>query len=128
MAPCCDLIGAPQIAALFVLAQRGVEELYSARNTRRARGQPAPRGRSTYYPVVAATHLAWIASLFFLIRADRARSSGRSLSYYLLLQVVRYWVIASLGRYWTHRIIDPPRVRQSSAVAPTAICPIPTTP
>jgi len=24
---------------------------------------------------------------------------------YLLLQVARYWIIATLGRYWTHRII-----------------------
>jgi methyltransferase len=24
---------------------------------------------------------------------------------FLLLQVVRYWVIATLGPYWTHRII-----------------------
>jgi methyltransferase len=28
--------------------------------------------------------------------------------YYLALQVVRYWVIASLGRFWTHRVITLP--------------------
>lgn len=28
--------------------------------------------------------------------------------YYLVLQIVRYWVIASLGRFWTHHIITLP--------------------
>lgn len=30
------------------------------------------------------------------------------IAYYLVLQIVRYWVIGSLGRYWTHRIITLP--------------------
>jgi methyltransferase len=97
-------IGAPQIAALLVLAQRGAEELYSARNTKALRAEGASEAGATFYPVVAATHLAWIASLFFLIPPD-ARIIWPLIVYYLALQVVRYWVIASLGRFWTHRII-----------------------
>jgi methyltransferase len=62
-----DLIGAPQIAALLVLMQRGLEELSSARNTRLLLAEGGREAGSVYYPVVAATHLAWIASLFFLI-------------------------------------------------------------
>jgi methyltransferase len=64
----------------------------------------ASEAGATFYPVVAATHLAWIASLFFLIPPD-ARIIWPLIVYYLALQVVRYWVIASLGRFWTHRII-----------------------
>ena len=71
-----DLIGAPQLAALLVLGQRGLEELYSARNTRRLMASGATEMGSTYYPVVAAMHLAWIAGLFFLIPPPR-RSPGR---------------------------------------------------
>jgi methyltransferase len=99
-----EAIGWPQIAALLVLLQRGAEELYSARNTRRlitAGGQEA--GRS-YYPVVATTHLAWIASLFFLIPAN-APISTLLATCFVLLTAARYWVIATLGRFWTHRII-----------------------
>ncbi len=62
---------------------------------------------STYYPVVAATHLAWIAALFFLISPD-APIVWPLIAYYLALQIVRYWVIASLGPFWTHRIITLP--------------------
>lgn len=102
-----DFIGAPQIAAILVMAQRGLEELHSARNTK---GLLAAGGReeaSAYYPVVAATHLAWIASIFFLIPPD-AIVVLPLIAYYLVLQIVRYWVIGSLGRYWTHRIITLP--------------------
>lgn len=99
-----DLIGPPQIAAVAVLLQRGAEELYSQRNTR---GLTAAGGREeggAYYPVVAVTHLAWIASIFFLIPATAA-IVWPAAALFLLLQVARYWIIASLGRYWTHRII-----------------------
>jgi methyltransferase len=102
-----DLIGAPQIVAILILAQRGLEEIYSARNTKALIAAGAHEVGSAYYPVVAATHLAWIASLFFLIPAD-APILWPLIVYYLLLQVVRYWVIGSLGRFWTHRIFTLP--------------------
>jgi methyltransferase len=60
-----------------------------------------------YYPVVAVAHLAWIASLFFLI-SPNATVIWPLIAYYFMLQIVRYWVIGSLGRYWTHRIITLP--------------------
>ena len=100
-------IGAPQIAALLVLAQRGLEELYSARNTKSLLAQGAYEVGADYYPVVAATHLAWIASIFFLIPAG-AIVLWPLIVYYLVLQIIRYWVIGRLGRYWTHRIIAVP--------------------
>jgi hypothetical protein len=68
--PVLGLIGAPQLAAILVLGQRGLEELYSARNTRALLVAGSREVGSAYYPVVAATHLAWIASLFFLIPPD----------------------------------------------------------
>ena len=101
-----DLIGAPQVAALLVLLQRGVEELHSARNTRRLVAAGAIEVGREYYPVVAVTHLSWIAAVFFLLPAD-APLFLLPLAIYLALQIVRYWVIATLGRYWTHRIITP---------------------
>jgi methyltransferase len=101
-------IGAPQIAALLVLCQRGLEELHSARNTKALLAAGASEAGSVLYPVVAATHLAWIAALAFLIPPD-APVIWPLLAYYLALQIVRYWVIASLGPYWTHRIITLPQ-------------------
>lgn len=102
-----DFIGAPQIAAILLLVQRGLEELYSARNTKALIAEGAHEIGHGYYPVVAATHLAWIASLFFLIPAD-ATVLWPLIVYYLALQLVRYWVIFTLGRFWTHRIFTLP--------------------
>lgn len=92
---------------MLVLAQRGLEEIHSARNTRRLLAEGGHEEGAIYYPVVAATLLAWIASLAFLI-SPQAPVIWPLIACYLALQVVRYWVIASLGRFWTHRIITVP--------------------
>lgn len=99
-----EFVGPPQIAALIVLAQRGAEELHSMRNTRALLDKGAREVGQDYYSVVAVTHLAWIAGLASLI-PPTAPVSMPLLGLYLLLQVARYWVIGTLGKYWTHRII-----------------------
>ncbi len=96
--------GPAQIAALLILLQRGLEELYSARNTARLIAEGGREAGRDYYPVVAITHLAWIAAIFLLI-SPTANVIWPLAGLYLLLQGVRYWVIGTLGRYWTHRII-----------------------
>jgi methyltransferase len=72
-----------------------------------------------FYPVVAATHLAWIASLFFLM-PPQAPVLWPLIYYYLALQLVRCRVIASLGRYGP-TASSPLPMRQSSPAAPIAI-------
>lgn len=105
--PLFGFIGAPQIAAVLVLAQRGLEELYSARHTKALLAEGGREEGSAFYPVVAAAHLASIASLFFLVPPS-APILWPLITYYFVLQIVRYWTIGSLGRYWTHRIITLP--------------------
>lgn len=99
-----EAIGPAQVAALLVLMQRGLEELYSQRNTRALIAEGAVEAGRNYYPVVAGAHLGWIASIFLLIPAS-APVIWPLLLLFLLLQIARYWVIGTLGRYWTHRII-----------------------
>jgi methyltransferase len=99
-----EWLGWPQVAALLVLLQRGAEELYSARNTRKLLAEGGHEEGRDYYPVVAVTHLAWIAAIFFLIPPD-APIVWPLLVLYLVLQAARYWIIGTLGPYWTHRII-----------------------
>ena len=100
--------GPAQFAALIVFLQRGLEELHSQRNTRALIAEGAVEAGRGYYPVVAVAHLAWIASIFFLIPAS-APVIWPLLLLFVLLQVARYWVIGTLGRYWTHRIITLPK-------------------
>lgn len=98
------MFGAAQIIAILILAQRGLEELYSQANTKRLLAEGAQEAGAPYYPVVATAHLSWIASLFLLI-SPNATVIWPLLVLFLLVQIARYWVIGSLGRYWTHRII-----------------------
>ena len=97
-------IGPPQIAALLILIQRGAEEIHSARNTKALLARGAREEGASYYPVVAVTHLSWIAGIFFLIPPD-TQPIWPLIGLYVVLQAARYWVIATLGPYWTHRII-----------------------
>lgn len=96
--------GWPQIIALLLLLQRGSEEIYSQRNTERLLAAGAHEIGRSYYPVVATTHMAWIASIFFLI-APNSEINLALVFLYGILQIARYWIISSLGSYWTHRII-----------------------
>ena len=88
-----EAIGLPQAAALLVLLQRGAEEFYSARNTRALLAAGATEAGRDYYPVVATTHLAWIASLFFLVPPAAEASIALAVAY-LALQGVRERVMA----------------------------------
>ncbi len=109
-----DFFGPPQFAALIILIQRGLEELYSMRNTSRLIAKGAREVGREYYPVVAAAHLGWIAAIALIIPPDET-VNWSLLVLFLLLQGIRYWVIGSLGPYWTHRIItldQAPTVRQ----------------
>ncbi len=102
--PLDTFVGWPQIAAVAILVQRGLEELHSARNTSRLIGRGAYEVGAEFYPVVAITHLSWIAALAFLIPPDSPLILPL-LVFYILLQVARYWIILSLGEFWTHRIL-----------------------
>jgi methyltransferase len=103
-----DTLGPAQIAALLVLLQRALEELYSERNTRRLLVHGAREEGGDFYPVVAATHLSWIAGLALLVPPD-APVWSLPLAIFIALQPLRYWIIATLGRFWTHRIVSLPR-------------------
>ena len=97
-------LGPAQIAALIVLAQRGLEQLYSNYNTRRLLADGAREAGHGFFAVVAVTHLMWLASIFFLIPRD-APVVWPLLAVFLLLQVARYWIILTLGRFWTHGVL-----------------------
>ena len=88
----------------FVAMQRAVELCVAARNTARLRAQGAVEVDARGYPWFVALHGAWLASLFLLLPADAA-PSWPLLAVFAALQFGRLWVIATLGRRWTTRII-----------------------
>lgn len=90
------------ILALVTLQRLG-ELWLSNRNTRRLLAYGAVEHGSGHYAVLVAVHAAWLMSLWWL--APGRPLQWLPLALYLLVQLARAWVIASLGRRWTTRII-----------------------
>lgn len=97
----------PQAVVLLVLAQRLAEVLWARRNERRLLSQGGIEVGARHYPLFFLLHGAWLAALALLVPAD-APVIWPLLVVFALLQAARLWVIASLGRYWTTRIITLP--------------------
>lgn len=100
-------MGFPQWVLLAVVAQRLIELLYSQSNTQRLRAAGAVETGSRHYPLFILLHGGWLVTLFVATPAD-APVSWPLLGLYGLLQLARLWVVGTLGRYWTTRIISLP--------------------
>jgi methyltransferase len=94
------------VLALVALA-RLAELVHARRNTRRLLAEGAVEIGRSHYPMIIGLHLAWFAALLVFIPAA-APASWPWLILFALLQVARLWVFATLGRYWTTRIIHLP--------------------
>src|SRR5262249_23475082 len=87
----------------FLIAQRFIELCFAQLNTRRLRGMGGIEFGSTHYPLIVILHATWLVGLFILGR-NRAIDPFW-LTIFIVLQIGRLWVIASLGRRWTTRVI-----------------------
>jgi methyltransferase len=87
----------------FITLQRLAELLLSRRNTQRLLAEGGVEFGRSHYPWMVALHGAWLLGLWWF---GHARSVDPLwLGVFILLQVGRLWVIASLRRRWTTRII-----------------------
>lgn len=99
---------------LLVAAQRVGELFLAQRNTAALKARGAVEIGARHYPLIVALHAAWlIAVVACLPRPPFVNIS--LLAAYLVVQALRVWTLASLGPYWTTRIItlpDAPLVRR----------------
>lgn len=97
----------------LVVAQRLGELWLANRNTRRLMAQGAVEIGADHYPLFIVLHTAWLSALA-IVTPWTAVPNPWLLAAYVVLQFGRVWVIATLGRFWTTRIItlpDAPLVR-----------------
>lgn len=99
--------GLPQIVVLLVAAQRLAELIVARRNTQRLLQEGARELGARHYPLFVLLHGGWLLAIFLLTPAD-AIVSVPLLAAFVVLQLLRVWIVWSLGRYWTTRIIDVP--------------------
>jgi len=100
------------ILALVTLQRLG-ELWLSNRNTRRLLAQGAREYGAGHYPLIVLVHALWLITLWWL--APSRPIDGYWLALFVLLEIGRIWVLVSLGRRWTTRIVvlpDAPLVRR----------------
>ena len=90
----------------FVTVQRGAEILWARRNTKLLLADGAFEVAGEHYPAMVGVHAAWLLSLWLL--APTREANLPLLAIFALLQFGRLWVLATLGRRWTTRIIVVP--------------------
>jgi methyltransferase len=97
----------PHWLIALVALERVGELVISRRNTARLLGRGGYEVGADHYPFIVAVHVAWIAALWFAVPPDAAVSWPWLLAY-LVLEMGRAWVMLTLGRYWTTRIVHLP--------------------
>jgi methyltransferase len=91
----------------LVTLQRLCELVVSRRNTLRLLEQGGREYGKSHYPWIVAVHGFWLASLWAL--ALSRPIDGFWLAIFVLIEIARIWVLATLGARWTTRIIVLPQ-------------------
>jgi methyltransferase len=91
----------------LVVVQRLVEVAYAERNTRTLLARGAVEVGRAHYPLIVLLHAAWLTAIVLWLPNDPT-IAWPAMALFVLLQLGRAWVIATLGPYWTTRIITLP--------------------
>jgi len=98
----------------LVALQRLIELRYAARNTRALLARGAVETGVAHYPFFILLHGSWLLCTATVALATHARANWWLIGLFGILQAARIWVMATLGPYWTTRLIslpDAPLVR-----------------
>lgn len=91
----------------LVILQRLIELLLANRNTRRLKDLGGIEIGAAHYPLFIILHASWLIAIVCTTPKD-ASANVFLLILLIVLQLGRIWVIASLGGFWTTRIITLP--------------------
>ena len=99
---------------VLVALQRLAELIYSNRNTRRLVAAGGVEYGAGHYPLFVLLHAAWLISIWYAGDATTPLIAWLLVAF-IGLQALRIWVVATLGQFWTTRIItlaDTPLVQR----------------
>jgi methyltransferase len=97
------------IVVALVALERLAELWYARRNTRALIEAGGVEVGGGHYPLMVALHAGWLVAILATVPSDAAVSVPL-LALFAILQGFRAWVLLSLGRYWTTRVITLPGV------------------
>ncbi len=88
----------------LVAAQRLAELVVASANTRRLLARGAREVGRRHYPLFVALHASWLVAIA-VFTPPQARPIWPLIVVFAGLQLLRVWVIITLGPYWTTRVI-----------------------
>lgn len=95
----------PYAIMIFVTLQRISELVIAQINTKALMAGGAVEFGRSHYPIMVSMHASWLAVLWGSVGG--APVNMPLLAVFAVLQGLRIWVLATLGRRWTTRIIVP---------------------
>ena len=95
----------PVLVLAFVTLQRLAELALARHNTLLLRGWGAYEVGARHYPLIVLVHAAWFAGLWYAAATTDLPTDFGWLAVFAVLQLLRLWVIATLGPRWTTRIM-----------------------
>lgn len=95
----------PYAIMIFVTLQRLSELVIAHINTKSLLAAGAIEFGRSHYPVMVLLHASWLAVLWATVGGQPVNLP--LLAVFAVLQMLRVWVLATLGRRWTTRIIVP---------------------
>lgn len=87
----------------FVTAERLAELILARRNTSSLLKRGAHEVAPSHYPLIVALHAGWLGGLW-LLAWDRPIEVMWLLPF-AAVQILRFWVLVTLGERWTTRIV-----------------------
>ena len=96
-----------QILFAYVVIQRVGELAYANANTRRLLAEGGREYGANHYPLFIVLHGGWLISIALFAKPTDAPDL-LLLNAFIATQTFRFWTLASIGRWWTTRIISAP--------------------
>ena len=96
------------IVISIVIIQRLTELVIAKNNEKRMIAEGAYEVGARHYPMIVLLHTAFFVSLLAEVLIRKPALSpiwGVLLAIFLLTQVLRFWCLTSLGKYWNTKII-----------------------
>ena len=96
-----------QAVFAYVVIQRLGELAYANANTRRLLAEGGREYGEKHYPLFIVLHGGWLISIALFAKPTDAPDL-LLLNAFIATQTFRFWTLASIGRWWTTRIISAP--------------------
>lgn len=96
-----------QLLLAYIVIQRLGELLYARANDRRMLADGGREYGGDHYFLFILLHGGWLFAIAFFAR-PLPEPPGILLMIFFVVQILRFWTLASIGRWWSTRIISAP--------------------